>query len=78
MDDPGFESRQGQQVFLLSEWSRPDVGPTQPLAYRVRGFFHGHDVDHLSASNAEVKKRGAIMRLLPFTLMAWTETALTN
>jgi hypothetical protein len=27
---PGLDSRQGQESFLLSETSRPDLGPTQP------------------------------------------------
>jgi hypothetical protein len=37
-------------------------GPTQLLVQWVPGYFHGHDVDHLSLSSAEVKKSGAVMR----------------
>jgi len=28
--DPGFESRKGQGIFLLTTESRPFLGPTQP------------------------------------------------
>jgi hypothetical protein len=26
----GFDSRQGQEIFLYCTWSRPALGPTQP------------------------------------------------
>jgi hypothetical protein len=66
----GVRISAGAMVCLLSKRSRPAV-------QWVPRFFYRHDVEHPSASSAQVKKRGAIIRSLLFTLMAWTETAFT-
>jgi hypothetical protein len=37
VDYPGFESQLGEEVYLLSQTSRPALGPTQPAIYWVLG-----------------------------------------
>jgi len=39
MDDPVFESWQGQDFFLLRTSSRLALGPTQPSTQSVLGFI---------------------------------------
>ena len=39
LNGPHFESRQRQEIFLLSITSTPVLGPTQPLLSRHRGLF---------------------------------------
>ena len=41
VDDPGFESRQEQEIFYSPKPSRPVVGSTQPPMQRVPGVFPG-------------------------------------
>ena len=55
--DPGFQFRQGQEVFLFSKASRPAMGPTQTPVQWIPGVFPrvkrpGRQVDH--SSSAEV------------------------
>ena len=38
-DDPVFEARQGQEIFLFSKSSRPVEGRTKPPTQWVPGFF---------------------------------------
>jgi hypothetical protein len=59
-DGPGFESRQGQQIFLFSKTFRPALGPTQPPIKWIPGFFAGvkhlgYEVDRSPPFSAEVK-----------------------
>jgi len=39
LDDPVFETRWGQEIFLVSKTSRPALGPTQPPLQCVPGLF---------------------------------------
>jgi hypothetical protein len=39
MDDPEFESRQMQMLFLFSQTTRPVVGATHPSIQGYRGYF---------------------------------------
>ena len=41
MDDPGFETRQGQEIFIFYESSRPTLGSTKLLVQCIPGFFPG-------------------------------------
>ena len=56
----GFESRKGQEVFLLSKMSWPALGHTKPPIQCVSQFFPGvkwvgHKGNHLLPSSAKVK-----------------------
>jgi hypothetical protein len=61
----GFDSRQGQNIFLFSTATRPALEPTQPpircvLAAVSPGVTRqGREADHSPPSNAEVKNGGA-------------------
>ena len=39
LDDPGFESRQEQEIGLVCNTCRPNLGPTQPPIYYVLWLF---------------------------------------
>jgi hypothetical protein len=39
MDNPGFESRQGQEFFLFSKMSRSTLKSNHPPVQWVTGFF---------------------------------------
>jgi hypothetical protein len=41
LDDSGFGFRQGQEIFLFSETSRPALGPTQFPVQLILVFFRG-------------------------------------
>jgi hypothetical protein len=62
---PGFDSRQGQEIFLYSTASRSALGQSQPIQW-VPGALSpgaklpGHDADHSHLSSAEVKNSGDI------------------
>jgi hypothetical protein len=66
----GFDSRQGEEIFLFSTASRPALGPTQPPIQWVPGGLSvgvkrlGREADHSHPSSAEVKNGGAIPPLL--------------
>jgi hypothetical protein len=68
---PGFDSRQGQEIFLYSTLSRPALGSTQPpiqWVLRARSStvkWPGREADHLHPSGARFKKGGAILSLHP-------------
>jgi hypothetical protein len=63
---PGFDSRQGQEIFLHFTISRPALGPTQPpIQWEPGAFSPGvqwprREADHSPSSSAEVKNGGAI------------------
>jgi hypothetical protein len=66
---PGFDSRHGQEVFLLSIASTSALGPIQPLIQWVPGALspevkrQGREADHSSPSSFEVENGGAILPL---------------
>jgi hypothetical protein len=67
---PGFDSRQGKDIFLFSITSRPALGLTQPPIQWVPGALSPwsklleREADHHSPpSSAEVKNGGAIRPL---------------
>jgi hypothetical protein len=41
LDGPGFKSRSGEEIFLISKMFRVAVGLTQPPSKCVLGFFPG-------------------------------------
>ena len=60
LDDPRFESRQGQKIFHFSRTSKPAVGSTQPSVQWAPAVlsglkWQGREADHTSPSGAEVK-----------------------
>jgi hypothetical protein len=63
---PGFDSWQGQEIFLYATVSRLALGPTQPSIQWVSGapFLGvkqpGCEADHSPLSSAEVKNDGTI------------------
>jgi hypothetical protein len=63
---PGFDSRQGQEIFLFSIASRPALGPNQLLIQWVSGGCSPGvkqpecEADHSPPSSAEVKNDGVI------------------
>jgi hypothetical protein len=62
LDGKGFDSRQGQEIFLYSTSSRLTLGPTKPQLpiQWVPGIKRqGREANHLPPSSAEVKN-GAI------------------
>jgi hypothetical protein len=66
LDGPGFDSGQGQEIFLFSIESRPALGHTQPSIQWVSGALSlgakwlRREADHSPPSSAEVKNGGAI------------------
>jgi hypothetical protein len=63
---PGFDFRQGQEIFLFSTVFRPALGPTQLPIRWLPGTLSqevkrpGNEADHFFPSSAEVKNDGAI------------------
>jgi hypothetical protein len=63
---PGFDSRPGQEIFLFSTGSRPDLGPAQPpiqwvtVALSPEVKRSGREADHSPPPSAEVKNGEAI------------------
>jgi hypothetical protein len=61
LDDWGFKSWYGLEIFLLTTTSRLALGPTQPPIQWVLGALSfgvkqlGHEADHSPPSSAEVK-----------------------
>jgi hypothetical protein len=61
--ESGFNSQQGQEIFLFSIASRQALGPTQPPIQWVLGavFFdvkqQGHEASHSTPPGAEVNIR---------------------
>jgi hypothetical protein len=64
---PGFDSRQGQEIFLFITASRPVLGSTQPPIQWVPVINRpGCEADHSPPSSAEVKN-GGVMPPLSYT-----------
>jgi hypothetical protein len=67
---PGFDSRQGHEIFLFSIMPRPAVGSTHPPRQWVPGTVSPRvkrprrEADHLTPSSAQVKNDGVIPQLL--------------
>jgi hypothetical protein len=63
---PGFNSQQGQEIFLFSVVSRPTLGPIQPPIQWVPGVlslgvkWQGCEADHSPPCSVEVKNGGAM------------------
>jgi hypothetical protein len=78
LDGPGFESRQGNETFLFSKPSRPDLEPIQPPIQWVARYFlglrrPGRDDDH-SHLTPRLRTGTAIPRLRLYTFMELTRT----
>jgi hypothetical protein len=64
---PGFDSRQGQEIVLLSLASGTTLGPTQPPIQWVPGAVSpwvkrsGHEANNSPSSSGEVKNGGAVL-----------------
>jgi hypothetical protein len=65
----GFDSRQGNEIFVYSTASRPALGPTQPPIQWVPGNrlvgvkWPERESNHSPPSTAEVKNGGAVPSL---------------
>jgi hypothetical protein len=72
---PGFSFRHGQEIFLYSIASRPDLGPNQPPIQWVPGALSlevkrsRREDDQSPPSSADVKN-GGVIRLISDT-SAW-------
>jgi hypothetical protein len=84
MDGPGFESRQGQNIFLFPKSSTSALGPTQTPIQWGTGVLprtnSGRDVI-LTAQLKPTPKSGisgAISLHSPYAFTAWTLTTLTK
>jgi hypothetical protein len=68
---PGFDSRQGQAIFVYTTTSRPTLGSTLSPIQRVPGALSTEirrserEAEHSLPTSAEVKNGGAI---LPFPI----------
>jgi hypothetical protein len=54
---PGFDTRQGQGIYLYSTASAPALGPIQTVSWVKR---LGREADHSSPYSDEIKNGGAI------------------
>jgi hypothetical protein len=73
----GFDSQEGQEIFLLATASRPALRATQPpiqWVLRVLSLgikWTGYEADHTPPSSAKVKKEWSFSSTLPYVYMAW-------
>jgi len=75
MDVPRFESRQGQEVFLVSQTSKLVLGLTQPPIQWVLGSFTGVEVPEVWSWPQTSIWCWGVIPLLPLNVfMAWTGT----
>jgi hypothetical protein len=60
-EESGFNSLQGQDIFLFSITFRLALGPTQPPLQGVQGQVKWQELeaDHLPSSSPEVRNSGA-------------------
>jgi hypothetical protein len=83
-EEPCFDSRLVQEIYLLSKATRPVLGPTQPLIQRTAGALSqgvklpGRKGDHSPPSSAEVKNEWSYNFTYPYAFMACTCTNLTT
>jgi hypothetical protein len=70
MDDAGFDSSQGQEIFLFSKMSRPALWPNQPPVQWVLGVIFLR-VEWLWHKLATDKNSGAAPVLPLYVFMAW-------
>jgi hypothetical protein len=74
LDDRGFESRQGLEIFIFTTVSRPVLGRTQPPIQWVLGALSlgvklpGREADHSPSSSAEVKNERSYTSTPPLRL----------
>jgi hypothetical protein len=77
LNDQGFESQQGLGTFLFTTASRLTLGPTHPPIQWVAGAlslglkWSGHEADHSSPSNAQVKNVWTYTSTPQYAFMAW-------
>ena len=82
LDDPGFEPRHRQEIYLLSKTSRPAVGPTHAAIQWVPRFFprgnSGRGVKLTTQPHLVLKFRmsGAMPVIPLYAIMAWTGCSL--
>ena len=80
LGDAGFESRQEQEISVLSQLSRPISGAH--LAFSSKGIDvlfpvvkrPGRDIDHSSPSRAGLRVTGTVPVLPLYSFVAWTDT----
>jgi hypothetical protein len=74
---PGFDSWQGQIIFLFATASRPALGPIQPLVQLILGALFrwikrlGSRADHSPLSLAQVKNNWSYTSTPPYFFMVW-------
>jgi hypothetical protein len=77
LDDQGFESWQGLEIFLFTTLSRPVLGPTQPPNQWIPGVLSlavklpEHEADNSPPSSAEVKNVWNYISTPQYAFMAW-------
>jgi hypothetical protein len=79
----GFDSQEGQEIFLFSTASRPSLGPP---SFLYKGYWEllplgggvqrlGYDADHSLPPSAKAKNGGAIH---PLVQTAWSSVVLKH
>ena len=82
LDGPGFEFRQGSEVFLSSKTVEIGSGATRRPVQWVLGFIHGvnrprREANHSSPSSAEVKNEWRYTSVPPYSRMGMAQATLT-
>jgi hypothetical protein len=73
LNDRGFESRPGLEIFLFITVSRPALGPIQrvPGTLSLRAKRPGREADHSPASSAEITDAWNYTFTPQYVFMAW-------